>query len=59
MAGRGVRDVGYPEAPLYVLSREFGGTRWRSWLRHRAASREVAGSIPDGVIGVPGIFPGG
>jgi len=26
-------------------------TRWRSWFRHRAASRKVAGSIPDGVIG--------
>ena len=23
--------------------------RWRSWLRHFAASRKVAGSIPDGV----------
>jgi len=27
-----------------------GGTRWRSWLRHCATSRKVAGSIPDGVI---------
>jgi hypothetical protein len=26
-----------------------GGTRWRSWLRHCATSRKVAGSIPDGV----------
>jgi hypothetical protein len=26
------------------------GTRWRSWLRHCATSRTVAGSIPDGVI---------
>jgi len=25
--------------------------RWRSWLRHCATSRKVAGSIPDGVIG--------
>jgi hypothetical protein len=24
-------------------------TRWRSWLRHCATSRNVAGSIPDGV----------
>ena len=24
---------------------------WRSWLRHRATSPKVAGSIPDGVIG--------
>jgi len=28
------------------------GTRWRSWLRHRATSRKVAGSIPDAVIGI-------
>ena len=34
---------------LWVL---WGGTRWRSWLRHRATSRKVAGSIPDGVIGI-------
>jgi hypothetical protein len=26
--------------------------RWRSWLRHCATSRMVAGSIPDGVIGI-------
>ena len=28
------------------------GTRWRSWLRHCAKSRKVAGSIPDGVIDI-------
>jgi len=27
------------------------GTQWRSWLRHCATSRKVAGSNPDGVIG--------
>ena len=27
-------------------------TRWHSWLRHCATSRKVAGSIPDGVIGI-------
>jgi len=27
------------------------GTRWRSWLRHCATSRKVAGSILDSVIG--------
>ena len=27
-------------------------TRWRSWLRHRATSRKVAGSIPDCVTGI-------
>jgi hypothetical protein len=29
-----------------------GGTRWRSKLRHCITSRKVAGSIPDGVIGI-------
>jgi hypothetical protein len=29
----------------------FHPTRWRSWLRHYATSRKVAGSIPDEVIG--------
>ena len=29
-----------------------GGTGWSSWLRHRATSRKVAGSIPDGVMGI-------
>jgi hypothetical protein len=28
------------------------GTQWRSWLRRCATSRKVAGSIPDGVIGI-------
>ena len=29
-----------------------GDTRWRSRLRHCTTSRKVAGSIPDGVIGI-------
>jgi hypothetical protein len=28
-----------------------GGTRYRSWLRNYATSRNVSGSIPDEVIG--------
>ena len=28
------------------------GARWRTWLRHCATSRKIAGSIPDGVIGI-------
>ena len=28
------------------------GTRWPSWFRHGATSRKVAGSIPDGVVGI-------
>ena len=28
------------------------GTRWRSWLRHCATSRKVAGLIPDSVTGI-------
>ena len=35
----------------YVLYCE-RGTRWRSWVRHCATSRKVAGSIPDDVIGM-------
>jgi len=34
---------------LYVLC---GRKRRRSWLRHCATSRKVAGSIPDGVTGI-------
>jgi hypothetical protein len=30
----------------------FDSTRWRSWLRHCATSRKVAGSIPDCVTGI-------
>ena len=33
-------------------TREHGGTRWCSCLRHYAANRKVVGSIPDGVIGI-------
>jgi hypothetical protein len=33
---------------IYVLR----GTRWRSWLRHCATNRKVAGSIPDDVTGI-------
>ena len=29
-----------------------GGPQWRSWLRHCTTSQKVAGSIPDGVIGI-------
>jgi hypothetical protein len=27
-------------------------TQWRIWLRHSPASRKVAGSIPDAVVGI-------
>jgi hypothetical protein len=37
---------------LNVLHMIFGGTRWRSWLRHYATRRKFAGSIADGVIGI-------
>jgi hypothetical protein len=35
-----------------IVSENGGGTHWRSWLRHCATSLKVAGSIPDGVIGI-------
>ena len=31
---------------------QINNMRWRSWLRHCATSRKVAGSIHDGVIGI-------
>jgi hypothetical protein len=31
---------------------QYWGTRWHSWLRYYATSRKVAGSIPDGVVGI-------
>jgi hypothetical protein len=37
---------------LYLIALWMGGARWRSWLRHYATNRNVAGSIPDGVIGI-------
>jgi hypothetical protein len=40
---------------LYYISVLHGnawGTRWRSYLRHCATSRNVSGWIPDGVIGI-------
>jgi hypothetical protein len=37
---------------LHVVDTLKQDTRWRSWLRHRATSRKVAGLIPDGVIGI-------
>jgi len=41
---------------IFTLTLPQGGggvvARWRNWLRHCATSRKVAGSIPDGVIGI-------
>jgi len=43
----------HPYSHLYAGSVQlYGGTQWRSRMRHCATSRKVAGSIPDGVIGV-------
>jgi hypothetical protein len=37
---------------LFVYSPICDGMPWRIWLRHCATSRKVAGSIPNGVIGI-------
>ena len=37
---------------IFQLYKFTGRTRWRSWLRHCGTSREVAGSIHDGVTGI-------
>jgi hypothetical protein len=44
--------VDFDENILIHLYTFLGGKRWRSWLRHCATRRYVAGSIPDGVIGI-------
>jgi hypothetical protein len=36
----------------YCSLHRYRHQQWRSWLRHRSTSRKVAGSIPDGVIGI-------
>jgi len=40
------QEVSNKEQIICPLIR-FGGTRWRSWLRHCATNRQVAGSISD------------
>ena len=37
---------------VHIVTTVQWGTRWRSWLRHCATSRKVAGSIRDGVTGI-------
>jgi hypothetical protein len=37
---------------FFYLHPMYRGTQWRRWLRYCATSRKVAGSIPDGVIGI-------
>jgi len=49
MKGCEITNVFYYFHPRCRMS---GGTQWRSWMRHYATSRKVAGSIPDGVIGI-------
>ena len=44
--------VTYPYINIIEVLTIYCGTRWRSWLRHCATSRKVAGSIPDCVIGI-------
>jgi hypothetical protein len=34
----------------YIHYMHAWGARWRSWLRHYATNRNVAGSIPDGAV---------
>jgi len=41
-----------PPQDMWIPLCRTRGTRWRGWLRHCATSQKVAGSIPDGVIGI-------
>jgi len=47
-----IRVNGYPYSNMPPGITDKRGTGWRGWLRHWATSRRVAGSIPDGVIGI-------
>ena len=38
--------------PCATVMRSVLLTRWCSWLRHCGTNQKVAGSIPDGVIGI-------
>ena len=42
----------YESSLLVCNLEEVRCTRWRSWLRHCATSRKVAGSITDSVVGI-------
>jgi len=42
----------FPFNTFSVAPRNNGSVRWRSWLRHCAISRKVAGSVPNGVTGI-------
>jgi hypothetical protein len=45
--------ITYCHCPNFLLiPQDKGGPRWRSWSRHCATSRNVSGSIPDGVTGI-------
>ena len=37
---------------FHVITFIYGGTQWRSWLRHCATSRKVTGAIPNVVINI-------
>jgi hypothetical protein len=45
-----VLEIGIPS--ILDKLKYWRGARWRSWLRHYATNRKVAGSVPDGVIGI-------
>ena len=49
VAGEPISAQAYQYFVVYLNQRLT--TRWRSWLRHYATSRKVAGSIPDVVTG--------
>jgi hypothetical protein len=44
--------AGYPTIQTILCLNQQWRTWWRSWLRHCATSRKVAGSIPNGVTGI-------
>jgi hypothetical protein len=41
-----------PDVEFCILHYYYGGHAVAQWLRHCATNRKVAGSIPDGIIGI-------
>ena len=48
---KGTAESGVTDSKTTALARQ-GGTAVAQWLRCCATNRKVAGSIPDGVIGI-------
>jgi hypothetical protein len=49
---KGKRKIRRKASMSFIRKLRLSGRRWNIWLRHCSTSRRVAGSIPDGIIGI-------